>query len=36
MNQQNSQGGNPEQNKGGDAGGSEGDNVRDAEFKEKK
>lgn len=36
MNQQSSQGGNPEQNKGGDAGGSEGDNVRDAEFKEKK
>jgi molecular chaperone DnaK len=36
MNQQSSQGGNTQQDQGGQNGGSEGDNVRDAEFKEKK
>lgn len=36
MNQQPPQGGNPSENKGEQNGGSEGDNVRDAEFKEKK
>lgn len=36
MNQQPPQGGNPNENKGEQNGGSEGDNVRDAEFKEKK
>ncbi len=36
MNQQPPQGGNPSENKGEQNGGGEGDNVRDAEFKEKK
>jgi molecular chaperone DnaK len=36
MNQQTPQGGNTQQDQGGQNGGSEGDNVRDAEFKEKK